>query len=502
VIGQTVGHYSILEKLGEGGMGVVYKARDSHLNRSVALKVLPPQKVADPERKRRFVREARSASALNHPNIVTVHDIDQSDGVDFIAMEYVAGKTLDHLIGRKGLKLNDALKYAIQIADALAAADAASIVHRDLKPANIMVTEKGLIKVLDFGLAKLTEPAQSDEFGPTVTMTAHTEEGTIVGTVAYMSPEQAEGKPIDARSDIFSFGAVLYEMVTGRRAFQGDTKLSTLASIMHEEPKPVREVVEDIPELLERLILQCLKKQPARRFQHMDDIKVELETLKEDSESGKLSRQAAAPRRWSKAWMLAAGAVATVLLAAGAWYYLRPKPAPPQRTAVRRLTWDNGLTTDPVLSPDGTRVAYASDSGTGGNLDIWIQQVATGDRLRLTHNEADKYEPAFSPDGNRIAYRSEEDGGGIYVVSTLGGEPRRIARGGRRPRFSPNGELIAYWAGGWSQGPRREGSLFVIPPLGPGSRSKSGPTSDGPPNRSGYRMDGTFFCRRPGRRDP
>jgi serine/threonine protein kinase len=234
--GQTISHYQVLEKLGEGGMGVVYKALDTHLDRFVAIKVLPPERVADPERKRRFVQEAKAASALNHPNIVTVHDITEDRGIDFIVMEHVAGKTLGQLIPRKGLPLSQTLKYAVQIADALAKAHAKGIVHRDLKPTNIMVTDDGLVKVLDFGLAKLTEPLAPDEFAPTRTMRAgegpKTEEGTIVGTVAYMSPEQAEGKKVDSRSDIFSFGSLLYEMTTGRRAFQGETRLSTLSAIL------------------------------------------------------------------------------------------------------------------------------------------------------------------------------------------------------------------------------------------------------------------------------
>ena len=212
--------------------------------------MLPPEIVADRERRRRFVQEARAASALNHPNIVHVHDIDQSDGTDFIAMEYVPGKTLDELIPRKGMRLNDALKYSVQIADALAAAHAAGIVHRDLKPANVMVTEKGLVKVLDFGLAKLTESAEKDESGTTETLEPHTEEGTILGTVAYMSPEQAEGKKVDARSDIFSLGSVLYEMVTGQKAFQGTSKMSTLSAILHQEPKPVSGITPTIPLIL------------------------------------------------------------------------------------------------------------------------------------------------------------------------------------------------------------------------------------------------------------
>ena len=238
--GRTIAHYEILEKLGEGGMGVVYKARDTHLDRFIAIKVLPPQKMTDPERKRRFVQEAKAASALNHPNIVTIHDIDQTDGIDFISMEYVAGRTLDRLIPRHGMRLGDALKYAIQIADALARAHAAGIVHRDLKPANIMVAEHGLVKVLDFGLAKLTETAPvGGRSHP------HHEAGDRRGhdhrarwpTCRRSRPRGRRWTP--ARTSSVS-ASVLYEMVTGRRAFQGDTKVSTLAAILKEEPRSER----------------------------------------------------------------------------------------------------------------------------------------------------------------------------------------------------------------------------------------------------------------------
>ncbi len=215
ISGSKLGPYEIQSPLGSGGMGEVYRAIQSSLGRQVAIKVLPAEKVADPERKQRFVQEAKSASSLNHPNIITIYDIGQAEGIDFISMELVSGKALDRLIPRHGMRLNDALKYAVQIADALARAHAAGIVHRDLKPGNIMVNEDGLVKVLDFGLAKLTEAAPAGDDEATRTMRPTTEEGKIVGTVAYMSPEQAEGKKVDARSDIFSFGSVLYEMVTG-----------------------------------------------------------------------------------------------------------------------------------------------------------------------------------------------------------------------------------------------------------------------------------------------
>ncbi len=259
----------------------MWKARDTRLGRTVALKVLPADKVADSERKRRFAQEARAASALNHPNIVTIYEITCEDGVDIIAMEYVPGHTLGHLIGRTGVGIRDSLKYALQIADALTAAHAAGIVHRDLKPDNILVNDEGSVKVLDFGLAKLTEMADSAE-DETQTIRRETEEGAIVGTVSYMSPEQAEGKKVDARSDIFAFGAVLYEMVTGQRAFQGDSVVATLAAILHQEPKPLRQIAPGSPPELEKLIARCLRKNRDRRFQHTGDLKVALLELKEE----------------------------------------------------------------------------------------------------------------------------------------------------------------------------------------------------------------------------
>jgi len=445
MVGQTISHYCILEKLGSGGMGVVYKAEDTKLGRTVALKVLPPERVADPNRKRRFVQEARAASALNHPNIITIYDIDEAEGVHYIAMEHVEGKTLDRLIARHGLRVNEALKYAVQMAAALAKAHSAGIVHRDLKPTNVMVTDDGLVKVLDFGLAKLTEAAPTGEAETAVTLEPTTEEGTIVGTVGYMSPEQAEGKAVDARSDIFSFGSVLYEMLTGQRAFQGETKASTIAAILREEPKPLSQVVEGLSREVERIVKRCLRKDPAHRFQHMDDLKVALEESKEESDSGELATTPAAEKKRFPLTALAAIAVATVAVlavAAVVAYILWPRPqAPPQRT-LTRLTFDPGLQSDPSFSPDGQFIAYSSDRS--GNFDIWVQQISGGNPVQVTNNPAHDWQPDWSPDGKLIVFRSERDGGGLYAVPALGGYERKLSSFGYYPRLSPDGSRILF----------------------------------------------------------
>src|SRR5688572_6696494 len=312
MIGRTLDHYRIESKLGEGGMGVVYKARDTHLNRLVAIKVLPPSRMGDADRKERFVREARAASALNHPGIVTIHDIRSHEGVDFIVMEYVHGQTLDELIPAGGMRPVHALKHAVQIADALARAHGAGVLHRDVKPSNVMITAEGRVKILDFGLAKLAEPAEPSADAATMTRPL-TEEGVVVGTAAYMSPEQAEGRPLDARSDVFSFGALLYETLTGAKPFAADSWLATLAKILKEDPTPPGQLAR-IPPDLEKAVLRCLRKDPARRYQTMADLKVALEDV-EESGSGKQVRQARLSRRW--AW----AALLPLLLVAGflAW---------------------------------------------------------------------------------------------------------------------------------------------------------------------------------------
>jgi Tol biopolymer transport system component/tRNA A-37 threonylcarbamoyl transferase component Bud32 len=447
LIGQTLLHYRILEKIGEGGMGAVYKAQDTHLDRIVAVKVLPHEKVADPDRKQRFVQEAKAASSLNHPHIVVVHDIASERGLDFIVMEYVDGKTLDHLIGRKGLRFNEALGYAAQIADGLARAHAAGIIHRDLKPTNVMVTADGRVKILDFGLAKLTEEREPDAFGPTATLRRPeeplTEEGYILGTVAYMSPEQAEGKKVDARSDVFSFGSLLYEMLTGQKAFHRDSRIATLASILNEEPKPAVQFNETLPPEIEQILARCLRKDPQRRWQNMADLRVVLQDLKEDSESGKLRRprtETAGHRRWPFLWI---GLGAVLVAAAALLWLLKPKPAGPPEYQITRMTYDEGATLTPCVSPNGAMFAYCSDRGGRGDLDVWVQQVAGGTPLQVTKDPADEMSPSFSADGSKIVFRSTKDGGGLYEVAAFGGLQRRVADRGFYPRCSPDGAWIS-----------------------------------------------------------
>jgi serine/threonine-protein kinase len=290
LIGQTVSHYQILEKLGEGGMGAVFKARDNVLGRLVAVKVLTAssgQSAPQSQEKRlRFLQEARAASALNHPNIITIYEIASSDGADYIVMELVRGDTLHSLIENRRLSLLDSLKHSIQMAGALHAAHGAGIVHRDLKPANVMVTPDGLVKILDFGLAKLAEAvrdAAAEEMEKTQSMRfslgAQTQEGAIVGTVAYMAPEQAESRKLDGRADIFAFGAVLYEMISGEQAFQGSSGLATLTAVLRDEPRELRETVPGVPPELEAIVRKCLRKSPDERYQTMGEVKADLEQI-------------------------------------------------------------------------------------------------------------------------------------------------------------------------------------------------------------------------------
>jgi len=421
--GRILSHFEIIEKLGEGGMGTVWQARDTRLNRHVAIKMLPAHMLHDEQRKQRFMQEAQAASALNHPNIITIYEIASEGGVDFIVMELVKGKTLDQIISRRGMQLNEILNCCIQIGDALAKAHEGGIIHRDLKPGNVMVTADGRVKVLDFGLAKLTEPAGVSEDEQTRTMRVQTEDGTIVGTVAYMSPEQAEGKQVDGRSDIFSFGSMLYEMATGAAAFRGASKVSTLSAILKSNPKPPSQIAPDVPRDLEKIILRCLRKDAARRYQTMTDLKLALEDLKEESESDP-QQTAVAPRKRRSAVLIAAVGSGLAFAMAGAWYFLQSQPKSLPSTVSRPLTAYAGNEQHPSFSPDGNQVAFSWNGEKQDNFDIWVKLVDGGAPLRLTTDPAADYSPQWSPDGRTIAFIRNR---AVYLISPLGGVERKVA---------------------------------------------------------------------------
>ncbi len=436
-----------MEKLGEGGMGVVYKARDARLDRIVAIKLLPDSLAADADRRARFLQEARSASALNHPHIVTIHEIGEDAGRHYIVMEWVDGKPLGEAIPPGGMKLGEGLRVATEISSALEAAHAAGIVHRDLKPGNILLGPGGKVKLVDFGLAKLAG-ARSAADDATMTLdVALTGEGVIVGSAPYMSPEQAEGKPVDARSDIFSFGAVLYEIFSGKRAFGGASRVATMAAVMDRDPAPLT----GLPPGLERIITRCLRKDPARRSQHIADVKLELEELQQAPPS---------PRR---NWTIPALA-AVLLLAAGTLAWLRLRPAAPAAAVPQemvRISPDDGFSYfDPAISADGKFVCYLSDRS--GKRELWLQQVSGGNPVAIAPSVRFPQDPEFTADGSRLVFTAAAPGTRdrmVAVMPILGGEPRELAAGNiRAARVAPGGTKVAY-----IEDRGAESRLFVVP---------------------------------------
>lgn len=439
---EKIGRYRVLEKIGSGGMGVVYAAYDEQLNRRVAIKVLPDHTADDPEQRKRLRWDAQAASALNHANIVTVHEVGSDGGLDYLVMECIPGQTLGRLIPDFGMDTADALRYAVQIANGLEAAHAAQIVHRDLKPGNIMITEAGAVKLLDFGLAKQkASPLSAGETPPTI-------EGKFAGTVAYVSPEQAEGKSVDTRSDIFSFGSVLFEMLAGRRAFPGDSPISVLADILHHEPPSLLELKPGLDPRLDEIIRRCLRKKRERRFQSIGEVRLRLLEFQEELVYAEQSRSGSFPvsqTRSNRLWQgVVLGVLATSLAAAGLFWATRPAE---RRTVFRKSTRDIGLTEMPAISPDGKMLAYASDRASEGNLEILVQQDKGDDPLPITSDPADEYEPVFAPDGTQVVYRSDRGGGGLYINSALGHTERLLAPKGRGAQFSPDGKWLAYWTG-------------------------------------------------------
>jgi serine/threonine protein kinase/Tol biopolymer transport system component len=459
MIGRTLSRYRVVEELGQGGMGVVYKAEDLRLGRFVALKFLPGDVAGDRQALERFSREARAASALNHRHICTIHDIDEHDGQPFIVMELLEGRTLRDRIAAGRLPLDTVVNLAIQIAEALGAAHAKGIVHRDIKPANVFVTSDGQAKVLDFGLAKLV--AESDAVAGAATATAIPAEtpkpfvttpGQTMGTVAYMSPEQVRGEDLDERTDIFSCGVVIYEMVTGSLPFQGATTGVLFDGILNKTPVPVTEFHTGVPAELVHILDKALEKDRELRYQSIREMRADLARLERDSSTGSSRAVRAMPAvppphargRNRIAIAVAAGTVMVAAAAAAYVVWLRPRPsAAPDvvpHTTLTRVTFDEGLQTLPTWSPDGRFIAYSSNQS--GNFDIWVQPLGGGRAVQVTSDPSNDWQPAWSPDGDSLAFRSERDGGGIFVVPALGGRERKLSSVGYWPQWPPNGATI------------------------------------------------------------
>jgi Tol biopolymer transport system component/predicted Ser/Thr protein kinase len=434
--GEMLGPYRVDTIIGQGGMGVVYRAWDTRLDRRIALKLLRPEQVNDPSRRQRLMREARAASGLIHPNVVTIHDVGSDRNIDYIAMEHIEGRSLEQCIPPAGLPPKQALAYAIQIAGALAGAHAAGIVHRDLKPGNVMVTREGLVKLLDFGLARKSRIGQSG-IG-TLTL-----DGDLAGTPSYMSPEQARGEQVDWRSDIFSFGAVLYRMMTGRDAFTGASTVETLNAILTAEPRPLIEPGRIVPPGVDSVILHCLEKNPADRFQSAQDIGFALEASAVLAGAVVTAPEVPWWRRHVP-WIAAAAVSLMVGVLAGRYLLGVREPIPSVEGRVfAPVTDDAGAELFPSLSPDGAQLVYTGKAA--GNQDIYLRRVGSNESVNLTGDaKEDDVQPAWSPDGRQIAFRSERQGGGIFVMRADGSDVRRVSEAGFNPSWSPEGNRIVF----------------------------------------------------------
>jgi serine/threonine protein kinase/Tol biopolymer transport system component len=452
VIGKTVLQYSILSKIGGGGMGVVYKARDLKLDRNVALKFLPEGFVTDPQALERFQREARAVAALDHPSICTIHDIGEFEGQPYIVMQLLEGKTLRERIAERPMKVDEIIEFGIQIADGLEKAHSKGIIHRDIKPANVFITSDGHAKLLDFGLAK-SSLQQNPELSalPTIGEDNLTNPGAIVGTFAYMSPEQAHGEELDARTDLFSFGALLYEMATGKPAFTGNTSVSVLDGILHKTPTPPVRLNPDVPAKLEEIIAKALEKNRENRSQSAAEIRADLRRLKRDTESAQSialpAQKPSAVPGW--VWVVVPAAVLTIALAVWGLRTIRNDTGPGSAglsTNLRLTQFESSPGAfHPTISLDGKLLAFADEEQ--GQIDLFVRQTAGGGRVRVTNDAAAEWYPQFDPNGEKILFTRLAPGSDlpeICITPAFSGGVTPLISGGSNPAWSPKGNEFAF----------------------------------------------------------
>jgi Tol biopolymer transport system component len=450
--GRTISHFQVGRELGRGGMGTVYRAEDTRLGRPVAIKFLASHLMEAAESRVRFLREAKAAAVLDHPNVCTVFEIQEAEGQTFIVMSLVEGLSLKEKIAERPLKLAEALDIAIQAARGLQAAHDKCVIHRDVKPANVMINSHGQVKVMDFGLACFSEESR-------LTQTA-----AILGTPAYMSPEQAQGRPADRRSDVWGLGVVLYEMVTGRLPFQGERDVAQLHSIIHEEPEPPTALRSGLPLELDQVLAKALAKDPARRYQHMDDLRVDLERLAAATATAPSgARPSVASPRSGRRAMLAAGIFAAVVAAVALWWILArgARSGADRGLVILPLTSYRGNAFGPSFSPDGTQVVFVWDGGVAGNLDLYVKVVGATEARRLTDTPEPEFAPAWSPDGRWIAYAHGKTNE-LRLVSPVGGPPRTLTSSVIRPTWMPGSDGLVFVRLSSTFGaPSRVESIFI-----------------------------------------
>ncbi|HUR80570.1 MAG TPA: protein kinase [Thermoanaerobaculia bacterium] len=452
--GTRIGPYEIVSRIGAGGMSEVYRAFDPRIRRDVAIKVLPPTFAKFADRMHRFEQEARAAGALNHPNLLTIFDTGNQDGRAFIVTELLEGDTLRALLRDNGtavrLPVRKAIDYAIQISNGLAAAHERGIVHRDLKPENLFVTRDGRVKILDFGVAKLRTPEGEEGLSDERTMEQDTSPGTVIGTVGYMSPEQVRGQSVDPRSDIFSLGTLLYEMLAGEHPFRGDSPADTMSAILREEPRELTGMNPNVTPGLDRVIRHCMEKSPDQRFQSARDLAFQLDMLSSASGTAQTIETSFA-EKWNRPLVGIVGVLALLLggLAGGWLLRSRTKTEPPQ-VRFSQLTYEEGVEMQPALAPEGESFVFTR--GVGAQADIYLQRVGGRNAINLTPRcDQGDSQPAFSRDGSLIAYRSECEGGGVFVMGATGESARRLTPSCFNPSWSPDAtqlvcgtELIAF----------------------------------------------------------